>query len=341
MGAREPNGRLSRRVVHAKEREEMTQREAQSVAIAARMRVFGLTEAQARGQDGGTVIGRMHHAKELTSDQVEAGFVYLEARNAYHRAIGVASDTGVAPLPEAKGSGTYEEFCEAAIKRWTAVTDVLTCVMVEVRSPAPAAALDNFVVRDMYVEHLVGDLRIALNALHRHFTSPSKGGGMVPALKPIPPRYKNGERVRKSRKYAGAMASVYVVECPAAQAVKVGCSASPIARTRDLNTEIGQELFLRWHAEATRADAMRIEKAFHDANKGQIVHAVGEWYKRGAEAAIVEVIRIAADLGVALDQHGEVSTLNGADVMERERSVVGQPRQVALDPVLFTPYIRQ
>jgi len=52
---------------------------------------------------------------------------------------------------------------------------------------------------------------------------------MVPALKPIPPRYKDGVRVRKSRRYADlAAASVYVVECPSADAVKVGYTTSPI-----------------------------------------------------------------------------------------------------------------
>jgi len=340
LGIREPNGRLSRRVVYAREREDMNEREARSVAIAARMRVFGLTEAQAKAQEGGTVIGRMRHSRELTADQVEAAFSYLEARNAYHRAIGAVSDTGRAPLPETKGEGTYEEFCEGAIKRWNAITEALSCVMVELRSPSPVSALDNFVVRDVYVAHLVGDLRVALNALDRHFTMPSKGARMIPALKPIPPRYKNGDRVRKSRKYAGERASVYVVECPSAQSVKVGYTASPLARTTRLSSEVGQKLFLRWHGETTRENALKIETAFHAANKGQIAHAVGEWYKRSAEATIVEIIRIAEDLGITLDRHGETRTLNGEETIKAERDAIGEPSSVPLDPVLFSPYYR-
>lgn len=174
QGHREPNGRLSRRRVHVQQREEMTQREAQSVAIAARMRLFGLTAEQARRQEGGTVIGRMRQMRELSADQAEAASTYLSARNAYHRAIGVASDTGHIPFPEAEGVGTYEEFCIQARARWAGIESTLQAVMVEMRSPAPASALDQFVVRDVYVAHLVGDLRVALNALHRHFSSAQK-----------------------------------------------------------------------------------------------------------------------------------------------------------------------
>jgi len=174
MFPREPNGRISRRRIHIMDRQEMTQREAQSVAIEARMRLFGLTAEQAKQQEGGTVIGRMRQARELSADQAEAASTYLSARNAYHRAIGAVSDTGRIPLPEAEGCGTYEEFCQMARTRWDAITEVLQSVMIEIRSPAPVSALDHFAVRDVYVAELVGDLRVALNALHRHFSATTR-----------------------------------------------------------------------------------------------------------------------------------------------------------------------
>lgn len=169
MGPREPNGRLSRRKAHVLSREAMAAKEARSVVVAARMRMFGLSEARASTQEGGPVIGRMLLREELDDDQAEAAARYLEIRNAYHRAIGAVSDTGRAPPPEEEGEGTYEDFCYRARKRWSAAEGVIRDVMQEQRSPAPASALEHFIVRDMYVPELVGPLREALNALHRHF----------------------------------------------------------------------------------------------------------------------------------------------------------------------------
>jgi len=169
-GHREHNGRLSRRVVHIRAREDMTIREAQSVVVAARMRHTGLSEEQVRRQEGGTVVGRLYYARELNADQVQAAATYLQARNAYHRAIDAVSDTGRAPRPESGGGGTYEEFCDQAKRRWGDITKALQSAMVDIRSPSPIAALDYLVVRDVYVGSLVGDLRTVLNVLHRLFS---------------------------------------------------------------------------------------------------------------------------------------------------------------------------
>lgn len=148
---------------------------------------------------------------------------------------------------------------------------------------------------------------------------------MIPPLKPIPRRYQSGQRVRKSRRHTGKDAAfVYVVECPAAQTVKVGYSNSPAMRLRCLTAETGQTLFLRWHAETTRDDAKAIEAAFHKANKAMTAHATGEWYKRGAESVIAEIVRIADSLSIEMRQSGNVQTLKGAEAYEAERSRDGQ-----------------
>jgi hypothetical protein len=52
--------------------------------------------------------------------------------------------------------------------------EALRTLMAETRSPAPVSALDVFITKDAYAPHLVGDLRLALNALHRHFTTQRK-----------------------------------------------------------------------------------------------------------------------------------------------------------------------
>lgn len=163
---------------------------------------------------------------------------------------------------------------------------------------------------------------------------------MVPALKPIPRRYKNGQRVRKSRSYAAGAtnASLYVVECPSAKVVKIGYSASPSHRMESLRKESGQPLFLRWSGETTRGNARAIEKAFHAANKGGDVHAVGEWYKRSGEAVIVEIISIAERLGISLTHRGNVRTLNGASAHEAEASAIGRVLPWHPHDPLYVPF---
>lgn len=167
-GLREPSGRLSRRKAEVERRTQETEREAMATAVEARMRVFGLSEADARRQEGGTVIGRMYQAGKLTIDQLRAAERYREVRNAYHRAIGAPSDTGGRPDASEHG-GEYEQFCAKARSDWSSMMAALQVACQEVRSPAPISALDQFVVRDLHVIHLVGDLRVALNCLHRHF----------------------------------------------------------------------------------------------------------------------------------------------------------------------------
>lgn len=168
-GLREPNGRLSRRKVEVEQRERESERDAMKTAVEARMRVFGISEADARRQEGGTVIGRMYQDKAISIDQMRAAERYREVRNAYHRAIGAPPDTGRQPGGE--GGGDYAAFCTGARRDWSALMAALQGLCQDMRSPNPIAALDNFVVKDAHVHTLVGDLRLALNCLHRHFST--------------------------------------------------------------------------------------------------------------------------------------------------------------------------
>lgn len=144
-----------------------------TTAIEARMRLFGLSEVEARLPEASTVIGRMRLCDDLSFDQYFAALRYIEARNAYHRAIGTVPDTGREPAPLTPGAATHEDFCRVAGRRWNAVRAAIRQVCQDQRSPGPASALDHFLIRDCHVPELVGDLRIALNALHRHFGAAS------------------------------------------------------------------------------------------------------------------------------------------------------------------------
>lgn len=162
---REASGKVDRKWAAAKTTDDVMR-----TGVTARMRLFGITYEEAKSQEGGTVIGRMLLAKELSADQARAAERYAEIRNAYQRAIGAVPETGVAPPPPMfeTGGGSFEDFCESAKAAQRGLQNCLQSIMAEARSNTPVAALDVFITRDTYAAHLVGDLRIALNALHRH-----------------------------------------------------------------------------------------------------------------------------------------------------------------------------
>lgn len=172
-GHREPNGRLSRRVLHTKEREEMTQREAQSVAIAARMRHTGLPEEVvslnvAGRPNAGTLHGIMCLRGDISREQWDAAEWWIGKRAANLRAINApGQETGPGPGGEFDPD-RHQAFCDLARKEWAAITDCIQTASTEARAPL-AAALDVFLVRGIYLPHMVGDLRLALNAITRRF----------------------------------------------------------------------------------------------------------------------------------------------------------------------------
>lgn len=168
MLIREPNGRPSRRHYS-----DSATASAFRAAVQARVRMFGLTEKAASDARAGTVIGRMVIQHTLSQAQYDAAQKYIEIRHAYLRAIGAKQDFRE-PLPETEGDGDYESFCRRARAIFSAMHEVITELCVELRSPAPSAALDVFVVRDTYLAHLEGDLRLALNRLAKYFASGRK-----------------------------------------------------------------------------------------------------------------------------------------------------------------------
>ncbi len=171
---REASGKVDRKWSAAKTSEDVMR-----TGINARVRLFGLTEAQAKTQEGGTVIGRLLIGKEISLDQARAAERYTEVRNAYQRAIGATPETGTPPPPPMfeTGGGTFEDFCESAKAAQRALQNCLQSLAVEARSYNPITALDVFVIKDEFAAHLLGDLRIALNALHRHFTQERRRAG--------------------------------------------------------------------------------------------------------------------------------------------------------------------
>lgn len=176
-GAREPNGRLSRRAMHVAARKQMTEEEIKSVAIEARKRHTGLPEelvdiSNAGRPNVGTVHGLMYLRREINKDQWRAAEWYLKQRRQYLSSI-LAKGEGAGPassVHEKKDREAYEEFCREAGEQWDKILDCLQEVTNICRSPV-YAALEYILARNLQLDHMVGDLRIGLNALHKKFLS--------------------------------------------------------------------------------------------------------------------------------------------------------------------------
>ena len=170
---REPNGRLSRRAADVRDRDYRNAQEAMSVAVAARARHTGLPEdvvsRNVAGQpNAGTVHGVMTLRHEMTREQWEAAEWYIGTRSAWLRSI-QARDTSPGQYPSGEpDEAAYARWCRSIAETWDAVQDCLRDCAVEARSPVQAA-LDVMLLRNQHMPHMVGDLRLALNAIHRRF----------------------------------------------------------------------------------------------------------------------------------------------------------------------------
>lgn len=169
-GPREPNGRVNRAWLTTQ-----TEKAAMETAVDTRKRLFGLSETDAKQGFAGSVVGRMVLANVLRRDQYDAAKRYLEVSNAYQRAIGAVPDftqprEGFATSDDPDKA--WKAFCGHARRAYSDMMGVLRDLMQEQRSPASLSALDVFLVKDCHEESLVGSLRVALNALGRHFGIP-------------------------------------------------------------------------------------------------------------------------------------------------------------------------
>lgn len=163
-------------------------------AVQARMRIFGLSEADARDQKAATVIGRLYLTGELGkrpySDHMwDAAQRILEMRDAYMRAI-KAPDA----LRNSTGSGgdvaesdAYAHWCQRAVRQYKDAIASVTAenCLIDYRGRNLHAALDYIVFRDEMHPHLIGDCRIALNALHHHLTGGRKSKPTYPNVEAV------------------------------------------------------------------------------------------------------------------------------------------------------------
>lgn len=149
--------------------------------IATRMRLFGLTEMEARDQLAESIVGRLlmrwrkmgDKAGGINNRQYDAAVEYRRQSEAYRRALSAPDSLRNAT----RGSGLtrdeeeYARWCQAVIAKFDASKRAVMSAQCELdnRGRNLMAALDYLVLRNEYHQHMVGDLRVGLNALSRHY----------------------------------------------------------------------------------------------------------------------------------------------------------------------------
>ena len=161
---REPNGRPSR----AKKPREAVDR----LAILMRAKHTGLSETDAKDPRASTYIGRLFIAGidkgGISEDQYNAALKFIEVDNNYKKALlsptAYYDEFNSTPNPE-----RYEAFCKRAKKQYLAAREAIQEAQFDNKIDNLYAALQYIVLEDREMHHLVGAVRLVLNALNKHF----------------------------------------------------------------------------------------------------------------------------------------------------------------------------
>lgn len=174
---REPNGRASRKPKDVMDQflSDMSKedRDTQGTALAARHRVFGVDPRHSRDQKAGSAIGRYCLQGEISQAQYDAAMQFMESYQRHLRAIDAPPQPGAVDLNATRGRPVFLEN-PAQLAKWRAdhkaAMDAIQAKQNEIRLMGNLyGALYSVVIRDMMLEHMLGDLRTGLNALVRHY----------------------------------------------------------------------------------------------------------------------------------------------------------------------------
>ncbi|EJF74779.1 hypothetical protein ME7_01417 [Bartonella birtlesii LL-WM9] len=157
---REPNGRITR----AKTPRESVDK----LAIEIRAKRFGLTLQEAKNPLSGTYIGRLCLQGVLTQEQYDAAQQYLQIRNDYLCAKGLPSAV-YDEMPSSADDKARDKWVEFATEQFSNMQEALKEAQCLYRQYNLYAALQYLVIEDQMLPHLVNSLRVALDALQKHF----------------------------------------------------------------------------------------------------------------------------------------------------------------------------
>lgn len=186
-GKRERNGQLSRRdedvaarALEAVRDLDREQREALSTNVAARFRRFGVPMEDALDQRAGSFVGRLRMTREISAAQYHAAEMFAVEQANYRTAMASPREPVAIDLNATHGSSLYAEDegrSRRHFHRYESSLKAVTAKQNELRGTANLyAALNLCVVQDISLPHMIGDLRLALNALVKHYglTRPAK-----------------------------------------------------------------------------------------------------------------------------------------------------------------------
>jgi len=175
-GIREAGGRLSRKPIEKQARDASKiiaeEWETMNTALMARLRVHKVPMDKLRDQMAGSYIGRLCLSGEITHQQFDAAQAYLADRRDYHMAIDAPKQMGAVDLNAVHGRNHGEnvkrsqqsvakfEAADAAIREAQTVLGNMGNLY---------AAVSLCIINDGELRHMVGDVRLVLNALARHY----------------------------------------------------------------------------------------------------------------------------------------------------------------------------
>lgn len=175
-GKREAGGRLSRKPVEKQARDiakvGADEWEAMNTALMARWRVHGVPMDKLRDQMAGSFVGRLCLTGELSHQQYDAAQAYLADRRDYHMAIDAPKQMGAVDLNAVHGRNHHEN-----VNRSRQSVAKFEAAQVAVRNAQTIlgnrgnlyAAIELCVIKEIELSHMVGDVRLVLNALVRHY----------------------------------------------------------------------------------------------------------------------------------------------------------------------------
>jgi len=149
--------------------------DAMAVAIEARKRLWNLDADTARDAMAGDVVGRMRIAGQLSKAQHAASVTYRRQYADYQRARESPKQPGAVDLNRARGlvnvdEDTWTKWASRARARHEAARQAVTEAQTHIGNAGNLwGAMEVFLSRDVYVPSLEGDLKLALNALSRHY----------------------------------------------------------------------------------------------------------------------------------------------------------------------------
>jgi len=176
-GKREPNGRLSRKTadVQVRDRAEVAavDWDTMGTALLARHRVHKVDPMNLKDQKAGTAIGRYCLQGVVSQAQYDAAMAYLEERESYLQSIQAPRQPGAVDLNATRGQSVAAENVARAQRLSAAVEatdDAIMAKQIEIGNTGNLfGALNAVLVMDVQLDHLLGDLRTALNALVKRY----------------------------------------------------------------------------------------------------------------------------------------------------------------------------